>query len=321
MFGDKVVCMGELLIDFTSLVPGASIADTPGFEKNPGGAPANVAVGVARLGGSSAFLGMVGDDEFGRFLAGVLERNGVNTSGLRYSHQAHTTLAFVALREDGEREFVFYRNPGADMLYSVDDIDADVVKECRIFCHGSNSMIHAANRDATLTAAALARQNHALVVYDPNIRLNLWDSESSAREIIPLGIAGADMVKLSEEELTFITGCTDIDAGMDKVREQGPRAVIVTRGGLECHYSWPRCRGTVPTTPTKVVDATGAGDAFLAGILHKLAYHTTRLEVYREDDMEMVLSFAHAVAGLCVGSRGAIPAMPTLEMVEAAMGR
>jgi fructokinase len=316
----NIVCLGELLIDFTSLVPGASIAETPGFEKNPGGAPANVAVGVARLGGSAAFMGMVGDDEFGRFLAGVLDGAGVDTTGLRYSRQAHTTLAFVALREDGEREFVFYRNPGADMLYSAGDVDEDMVKQCRIFCHGSNSMTHTANRNATLTAATLARQTGALVVYDPNIRLNLWDSESSAREVIPLGIPGADMVKLSEEELTFVAGCTDIDAGMAVIRNQGPRAVVVTRGGDACYYSWGECRGSVPTTPVQVIDATGAGDAFLAGILYKLSRHTTRLESYRDDDVEMVLNFAHAVAGRCVGCRGAIPAMPTLDEVMASIG-
>jgi len=263
----------------------------------------------------------------------VLDGAGVDTTGLRYSDKAHTTLAFVALREDGEREFVFYSNPGADMLYSADDLDTDMVKQCRIFCHGSNSMTHTANRNATLSAAALAKQNGALVVYDPNIRLNLspFDaaqdedsflspSKGNAREVIPLGIPGADMVKLSEEELTFVTGCTDIEEGMAEIRNQGPRAVVVTRGGDACYYSWPRAHGTVPTSPVEMVDATGAGDAFLAGILYKLSRHTTRLESYRDDDVSMVLTFAHAVAARCVGCRGAIPAMPTLEEVMASIG-
>ncbi|OPZ80313.1 MAG: 5-dehydro-2-deoxygluconokinase [bacterium ADurb.Bin429] len=140
-----VICLGELLIDFTSLQPGASLIETPGFEKNAGGAPANVAVAVSMLGGTAAFLGMVGDDEFGRYLAYMLEDRGVDVGGLRYSADAHTTLAFVALRADGEREFIFYRNPGADMLYGPSDLDEGCIAESLILHHGSISLISEAN--------------------------------------------------------------------------------------------------------------------------------------------------------------------------------
>lgn len=315
-----VVCMGESVIDFTSLTPGASIADSPGFQKNAGGAPANVAVGVARLGGTSAFMGMMGDDEFGRYLAGVLDANKVDISGLRYTRQAHTALAFVALRKDGEREFMFYRNPGADQLYTADDIDKDMIAQCRIFCHGSTSMVDPANCHAILTAAELAKQSGALIVYDPNVRLNLWDRESLAREIISLGIPEADIIKLSEEELAFITGCVDVDAGIRSLRSQGPKVVIVTRGGEACHYSWGPYLGSVPATKVHVVDATGAGDAFLAGLLYQISLSATPVESYSEMDIRKMLTFSHAVAGLCVGFRGAIPAMPTLDQVKQVLG-
>ncbi|HOS44683.1 MAG TPA: PfkB family carbohydrate kinase, partial [Armatimonadota bacterium] len=169
-----VTCLGELLIDFTSLQPGASLVETPGFEKHAGGAPANVAVGVCRLGGSAAFLGMVGWDEFGAYLAKMLADRGVDIAGLRRSDRAHTTLAFVALRADGEREFIFYRNPGADMLYSPADLDEGRVAAGTVFHHGSISFISAPNRAATLRAIAVAKAHGRLVSYDPNLRLNLW---------------------------------------------------------------------------------------------------------------------------------------------------
>jgi fructokinase len=205
------------------------------------------------------------------------------------------------------------------MLYSINDVDMNMIKQCRIFCHGSNSLVYPSNRSATLSAAKHARQCGALVIYDPNIRLNLWDSESSAKEIIPLAIPGADIIKLSEEELSFITGCTDIDLGIKSLLKLGAKVVIITRGSKECHYSWGQFRGYVPTAAVQVVDATGAGDAFLAGLLYQLSLSNTPIEKYDESDISKILTFAHAVARLCVGCRGAIPAMPTLNRVKSSL--
>ena len=310
-----VVCLGELLIDFTSLSPGASIVDTPGFEKNAGGAPANVAAGVARLGGSSAFLGMVGNDEFGYFLSRTLADCGVDVSGLRFSDKANTTLAFVALREDGEREFIFYRNPGADMLYAPDDINHEIASGCRIFYHGSISLMSPANREATIAAASMAHQNGALIICDPNIRLNLWHAKESAREAAILGVQSADIAKVSEEELEFITGYSDILSGMKALRDLGPSRVIVTQGSAGCTYSWIEYNGTVTSEKQTVVDATGAGDAFIAGMIYRLTQMSGSLDVLGHDNVRDMLSFANTVAGLCVRNRGAIPATPTLNDV------
>lgn len=308
-----VTCLGELLIDFTSLEPGASIIDTPGFEKHAGGATANVAVGVSRLGGSAAFLGMVGNDEFGRYLAQTLEERGVETRGLRYSDVARTTLAFVALRDDGEREFIFYRNPGADMLYGPADLDEAVIANGRFFHHGSISFISEPNREATLMAIDIARANNNLISYDPNLRLNLWDDALAAHAGILLGLSTADILKVSEEELQFITAQMDLERGLRLLRERGVPVVVVTLGEAGCAYAWGDYLGRVPTRETTPVDTTGAGDAFVAGMLYRL----TRLDVpptdLDQETVEDILAFANSVAGKVVTKRGAIPAMPTLD--------
>ncbi len=310
-----VTCLGELLIDFTSLQSGASIIETPGFEKHAGGAPANVAVGVSRLGGSAAFLGMVGDDEFGRYLAEMLAVRGVDTRGLRYSGQAHTTLAFVALRDDGEREFIFYRNPGADMLYAPGDLDEALIADGAIFHHGSISFISTPNREATLRAIALAQAAGRLISFDPNLRLNLWPDAPEAREGILLGLPTADILKVSLEELQFITGQMDLDIGMRALHERGTPVVVVTLGEGGCAYAWGDYTGRVPARPATPVDTTGAGDAFVAGMLYRLTHATVHPTELPREEIEDILAFANAVAARVVSRRGAIPAMPTMEEI------
>ena len=308
-----VTCLGELLIDFTSLRPGASIIETPGFEKHAGGGPANVAVGVSRLGGSAAFLGMVGDDEFGRYLAKMLADRGVDIRGLRYSGAAHTTLAFVALREDGEREFIFYRNPGADMLYGPADLDESLIANGRILHHGSISFISEPNREATLRAISIARANGRLISFDPNLRLNLWENEVEAHAGILLGLPTTDILKVSEEELEFITGQTDLEVGMRILRERGIPVVVITLGEKGCAYHWSEYTGRVPGKPARAVDTTGAGDAFAAGLLFRLAAADLPPTNLPHEEVRDILAFANAVAARVVTRRGAIPAMPTME--------
>jgi len=307
-----VTCLGELLIDFTSVTPGASIMATPAFEKHAGGGPANVAVGVCRLGGSAAFLGMVGNDEFGRYLAGELADRAVDITGLRYSDQAHTTLAFVALRDDGEREFIFYRNPGADMLYAPADVDASLLAAGRVLHHGSISLIAEPNRSATLQAVAIAKSHGRIISFDPNLRLNLWPNAEAAFSGIQLGIPTADLLKVSAEELTFITGEQSIDAGMAALTARGVPVVVVTLGEEGCAYVWGPYRGRVTTTPRPAVDTTGAGDAFVAGLLYGLTRVSTSHLALSHDEVKNILGFANTVAGHVVTKRGAIPAMPTL---------
>lgn len=200
----RVACMGELLIDFVALENGVSVGEASGFEKKAGGAPANVAVAVKRLGGESAFLGQVGDDAFGHFLADVLRQEKIDISGLCFSQEARTMLAFVSLREDGERSFMFYRHPSADMMMTPDDVARDVIEASDLFHFGSITMISSPAKEATLAAVDYAKNAGKLISYDPNLRLALWESVDAAREGMRLGLAYAHIIKISEEEVDVV---------------------------------------------------------------------------------------------------------------------
>ncbi len=201
---DVVTC-GELLIDFVATEVGVTLAQASLFQKAPGGAPANVAVGLARLGHHVGFLGQVGDDEFGHFLADTLANNAVDVGGLRFSSQARTALAFVSLLAQGERDFMFYRHPSADMLWRPEEVDRAYVARTRIFHYGSISLIHEPSRNATIRALEYAKESGAVLSYDPNLRLPLWPSLEDARAGILAGWQHAEIIKVSEEELGFLS--------------------------------------------------------------------------------------------------------------------
>ncbi|KAJ6371826.1 hypothetical protein OIU77_002192 [Salix suchowensis] len=206
-----IVSFGEMLIDFVPTVSGVSLAEAPGFVKAPGGAPANVAIAVTRLGGKAAFVGKLGDDEFGNMLAGILKENGVIATGISFDTGARTALAFVTLRADGEREFMFYRNPSADMLLRPEELNLELIRSAKVFHYGSISLIVEPCRSAHLQAMKVAKDAGALLSYDPNLRLPLWPSEEEAREQIMSIWDQADVVKVSDNELEFLTGIDKID--------------------------------------------------------------------------------------------------------------
>ncbi|MED6221469.1 hypothetical protein PIB30_055008 [Stylosanthes scabra] len=206
---ELVVCLGELLIDFVPTVGGVSLAEAPAFKKAPGGAPANVAVGISRLGGSSAFIGKVGKDEFGYMLSDILKQNFVDTSGVQFDSDARTALAFVTLRADGEREFLFFRNPSADMLLRESEIDKNLIQKAKIFHYGSTSLIHEPCKSAHLAAMRIAKDSGCILSYDPNLRLALWPSAEAAHKGIMSVWNKADIIKINEEEITFLTGGDD----------------------------------------------------------------------------------------------------------------
>ncbi|MDW8060129.1 MAG: PfkB family carbohydrate kinase [Thermomicrobium sp.] len=307
-----VVSCGELLIDFVALRRGVRLTEAPAFRRAAGGAPANVAVGVARLGKRAAFLGQVGDDDFGRYLAATLERSGVDVRGLRFSSAARTALAFVSLRADGERDFLFYRHPSADMLWRPEDVDRSVAGSTRIFHFGSISLIDEPARSATLAALAEASAHGALVSYDPNLRLALWPSARAAREGILRGWQEAELVKISEDELEFLTGSRD-PAAARQLWHDRLRLLVVTRGANGCSYLTPETNGSVPGFAVRVVDTTGAGDGFTAGLLVALLEQGNDWSV---SSLERALRFANAVGALVCTRRGAIPALPTRARVE-----
>ncbi len=311
-----VITHGELLIDFVPTVTGVDLIDAPAFVKAPGGAPANVAAGLAKLGVDAAFMGQVGEDPFGRFLARTLQDAGVDVSMLSFSAQARTALAFVSLRADGERDFMFYRHPSADMLYTPADVEPHAValRGARIFHFGSISLISEPARSATLRAIDLAREGGALISYDPNLRLPLWPDAASARAGMRLGFERAQIVKVAEEELVFMTETAEEDGALGQVWHPGLQLVAITRGAAGSGYVTPRFRGEVESIPVQAIDTTGAGDAFMAGLLRGLLTDSAGLE--SEDGLRQLCRFANLAGALATLQRGAIPALPSLGTVQ-----
>ncbi len=311
----RVICFGELLIDFVSTESGVTLADAPAFKKAPGGAPANVAVGLAKLGVPTGFMGKVGEDDFGHFLAGVLADNGVDTSGLSFSDAARTALAFVSLRADGEREFMFYRHPSADMLFEAADVDEGAIHHADIFHFGSITFISEPSRSATLHAVEAAHRGDTTVSYDPNLRLNLWPDAETAKAGMMLGWPEANLLKVSREELAFLTGKDDVRAGVKDLWHNEIRLLLVTDGMNGAWYFTPSFMGHVPGFKVATVDTTGAGDGFMAGILSRWLADPDLLQ--SEDAIREAVRFGNAAGALATTARGAIPALPGPQQVEA----
>jgi fructokinase len=321
-----VVTFGELLIDFVSTESGVSLIEAPAFVKAAGGAPANVAVGLARLGVSSGFMGKVGDDDFGYFLARTLAQNGVDTSALLFSDEARTALAFVSLRADGERDFMFYRHPSADMLIRPEEIDHDYIGSAKVFHYGSISLISEPSRSVTLAAVECAREHGLLISYDPNLRLALWPSAEAARQGMLAGWPFAHVAKVSREELAFLSGQSDLATGTAQLWHEQLRLLVITDGPDGCRYVTANAQGHIHGYHVETVDTTGAGDGFVAGLLAGLLANESAWERIPDfelsrADLEDILRFANAVGALTTTQRGAIPALPTRNTVEALMRR
>ncbi len=311
----SVSALGELLIDFTDA--GTSAGGQRLFERNPGGAPANVLVALERLGHKTAFLGKVGQDMHGEFLRATLEEQGIDTTGLVTDPDAFTTLAFVALAPNGEREFSFARKPGADTRITADELARDVIAISRVFHVGSLSLTDEPARSATLAALACAREAGCVLSYDPNYRANLWPSVEAAMDQMRSVVPQMDLMKLSGEECELLTGEKDPEAAAASLLERGPKVVAVTLGAGGAYVRCAEGGAEVAGFPADAVDATGAGDSFWGGFLAAFCESgKTPAEVTLAD----AVSFArlgNAVASLCVRKRGAIPAMPTREEAEA----
>ncbi|KAH7848280.1 hypothetical protein Vadar_000619 [Vaccinium darrowii] len=307
-----VVCFGEMLIDFVPSAAGVSLAEAHAFKKAAGGAPANVAVGIARLGGSSAFIGKVGEDEFGHMLADILKQNNVDDSGVRFDPNAGTALAFVTLRADGEREFMFFRHPSADMLLSEAELDKNLIEKASIFHYGSISLIEEPCRSTHLAAMEIAKQSGCVLSYDPNLRLPLWPSGEAARQGIISIWNQADVIKVSEEEIKFLTE-SDGDEALEKLYHPNLKLLIVTEGSEGCRYYTKEFKGRIGGQKVNAVDTTGVGDAFVAGLLNSLASNPS---LYKDENkLREALVFANGCGALTVMEKGAIPALPTKEKV------
>ncbi len=309
---DVVTC-GELLVDFVATQTGVTLAQAPAFKKAPGGAPANVAVGVAQLGYHAGFMGQVGNDEFGHFLADTLRQHGVDVAALRFSSQARTALAFVSLLDDGERDFMFYRHPSADMLWQAEAADFLYAAQTRIFHYGSISLIGEPSRTATLALLSHAQKGGALLSYDPNLRLPLWPSSEAACAGILEGWQYANVIKVSEEELFFLSHQPSLEHAVCSLWHDTLRLLVVTQGKNGCVYFTPDASGQSMGFVVRAIDTTGAGDGFVAGMLAGLLQTDLRWE---SAGIEQALRLGNAVGALVTTQVGAISSLPTMQDVQ-----
>ncbi|GAE28788.1 PfkB family carbohydrate kinase [Alkalihalobacillus hemicellulosilyticus] len=317
----RIICLGEVLIDFVPTVNGYKLKEVSEFRKFAGGAPANVSATIARLGGESFFIGKVGKDAFGEYVEEVLSESGVNTHYLLKTDKANTALAFVSLQRNGERDFMFYRQPAADMLLERKDINEKWFYSSPIFHFGSISLIDEPIRSATKQAIQYARKRHSIISFDPNIRLGLWPSEQIAREQILEQLSEVNIVKLSEDELYFLTHQRKEQEAVKKVMKGEVKLVLITKGNKGCSFYTKYGFDHVQSIKVHTVDTTGAGDAFVGGFLYKLAeilHDSISLEkVTRQQRLlkEIVL-FANGCGALTTMNRGAIAALPSKEDVN-----
>lgn len=308
-----VTALGELLIDFTE--NGNSEQGNVLFEANPGGAPCNVLAMLTKLGKKTSFIGKVGKDMFGSRLKDTLEDVGIDTQSLRMDEKIHTTLAFVHTFEDGDRDFSFYRNPGADMMLTKDEVPMDVIADSRIFHFGTLSSTHPGVREATRCALDKAKAEGVMISFDPNLREPLWESLEDARREIAYGLGFCDILKISDNEMEFMTGTTDYTKGVQILREtyQIP-LILVTLGkeGSRAYYKdW--MVEAAPFIQENTIETTGAGDTFCASILDYVLEHG--LEDLSQDQLKEMLTFANAAASLITTRKGALRVMPSKEEV------
>lgn len=310
-----VTALGELLIDFTE--NGTSAQGNPVLEANPGGAPCNVLSMLNRLGHKTNFIGKIGKDMFGDQLEAALKEVGIGTDGLMKDDEVHTTLAFVHTAPDGDREFSFYRNPGADMMLSEDEVDADQIKNSTIFHFGSLSMTDEVCRKATRKAIAIAEEAGVLMSYDPNLREPLWKSMDLAKEQISYGLEHCNILKISDNEIQWLTGKEDYDEGIAMVQEKYNIPLILLSLGKTGSRAYSKnCRVEVSAfIQENTIETTGAGDTFGACILHYVLEHGWK--EYSEAELTEMLTFANAAASIVTTRKGALRVMPTKEEVQA----
>lgn len=303
-----VVALGELLIDF--IQSGISAQDNPVFEANPGGAPCNYLSMLSNLGRRTAFIGKVGEDQFGHLLKKAIEDVGIDSSYLVFDQKVPTTLAFVHSMPDGERDFSFYRNPGADMMLTEEDVRFDVLRSAKVFHYGTLSMTSQQSRYATQKAVRFAKTAGLLLSFDPNIRPSLWESSKAAKEQMEYGLRNCDILKISEEELFLATGSSDLSEAIHLLKERYRiTLVLVTlgvQGSIACY------KGLRIERPAfrqeNCIDTTGAGDTFFAGAMDFLLDHN--LENLTESELADMLDFANAAASLITTKKGALSVMP-----------
>ena len=310
-----VVALGELLIDFTD--NGVSSQGNTIFEANPGGAPFNVLAMLNELGHKTAFIGKVGKDMFGVKLKETMVNVGIDTTNLMMDEDARTTLAFVQTLKDGDREFSFYRNPGADMMLRADELNKEMLKNTKIFHFGSLSMTHEGVREATKEAIQIAKENGALISFDPNLRKPLWKSLDVAKEQVQYGIKQCDILKISDNEIQWFTGVEDFNEGINKIREISNIPLILVSMGKEGSraYYGDYYVEVASFLQKSTIETTGAGDTFGGCILHYVLNHG--IDNLNQIKLKDMITYANAAASIVTTRKGALLVMPSGKEIEA----
>ena len=309
-----VTALGELLIDFTH--NGLSTQGNPLWEANPGGAPCNVLAMLKRLGHEVAFIGKIGEDMFGVQLENALLEVGIDTVGLKKDNEVNTTLAFVHTLSDGDREFSFYRRPGADMMLKVEDLEEHLIRNSTIFHYGTLSMTCEPCRTASRRAIDVAQEAGALRSFDPNLREPLWDSLDDARKQVDYGMNHCDILKISDNEIKWFTGKEDFDEGIKILQETYHIPLILLSMGREGSRAYTKNHRVEATAfiHENTIETTGAGDTFCACVLHYILENGWK--EYHEEELKAMLVFANAAASIVTTRKGALRVMPTKEEVE-----
>lgn len=314
-----VVALGELLIDFTN--NGLSMQGNNLFEANPGGAPCNVLAMLAKHGKKTAFIGKVGKDMFGYQLKNVLEQVGIDTQNLIFDEEINTTLAFVQTLDDGDRDFSFYRNPGADMMLEESELQKDLLVNTKIFHFGTLSMTHEKVRKATKTAIKIAKDSGALISFDPNLRPPLWKNLDEAKEQVAFGLAQCDVLKIADNELYWFTGEKDFDTAIAMLQEQYAIPLILLslgKMGSRAYYK-DLCVEVAPFIQADTIETTGAGDTFGACCLQFVL--EKGLDSLNREDLACMLKYANAAASIITTRKGALRVMPTEEEIISLLNR
>lgn len=310
-----VVALGELLIDFTE--NGLSEQGNPLLEANPGGAPCNVLSMLQKLGDKTAFIGKVGNDGFGHLLTKAVQEQGIDTTGLVYDNDVHTTLALVLKKENGDRDFAFYRNPGADMNLKEEEVNESLIASSSIFHFGTLSLTDESVKKTTQKAVKAAKENGLTITFDPNLREPLWKSLEEAHEQVAWGLQQADVVKISDNEITWFTGMDNYDEGIAFLQKEYPnlKLICLSMGGdgskavyRDVHVAYPAF------LQEATIETTGAGDTFCACMIHTVLENG--IDHLDEEKLKEMLKFANAAASLVTTKKGALRVMPTKEEVE-----
>ena len=303
-----VVALGELLIDFT--IDGKSNQGNNTYEANPGGAPCNVLAMLNKMNKKTAFIGKVGNDAFGQILKKTIDDVGIDSKGLMFDEHVNTTLAFVNIDENGERSFSFYRNPGADMMLREEEIQQEIFADTKIFHFGTLSMTDLRMEQVTKHAVKKAKEQGAVISFDPNLRPPLWKKLGDAADKMWYGISQCDILKISDDEISFLTGTADIDQGIGKIMEQYcPALICATMGkdGSKAYYKGKSVYAE-PFLQKNTIETTGAGDTFMACILNTVL--DKGINGLSESDMYEMLRFANAAASIITTRKGALKVMP-----------